>query len=108
MLAWDDQNRREAFYTNRQSSNSHYGPVTPRRVRAPGLHPPQNRPLVGRVPSPGVPIASIMRTAVANLPRQAVDVALMVINLPGQSGIECARQLKALLPKLQIIMLLPE
>ena len=32
----------------------------------------------------------------------------MVINLPGQSGIECARQLKALLPKLQIIMLLPE
>ena len=44
-------------------SNSHYGPVTPRRVRAPGLHPPQNRPLVGRVPSPGVPIASIMRTA---------------------------------------------
>ena len=47
-------------------------------------------------------------TRIANLPRQAVDVALMVINLPGQSGIECARQLKALLPKLQIIMLLPE
>jgi len=34
--------------------------LTPRRVRAPGLHPPQNRPLVGRVPSPGAPISSIM------------------------------------------------
>ena len=44
-------------------NNSHYGPVTPRRVRAPGLHPPQDRPLVGRVPSPGVPISSIMRIA---------------------------------------------
>src|ERR1039458_228020 len=32
------------------ASNSHYGPVTPRRVRAPGLHTLQNRPLVGRVP----------------------------------------------------------
>src|ERR1035441_10745244 len=29
----------------------------------------------------------------------------MDINLPGQSGIECVRRLKALLPKLQIIML---
>ena len=47
------------------SSSSHYGPVIPRRVRAPGLHPPQNRPLVGRVPSPGVPISSIMRIAAA-------------------------------------------
>ena len=36
-------------------SNSHYSPVVPRRVRAPGLHPPQNRHLVGRVPSPGAP-----------------------------------------------------
>ncbi len=44
-------------------SNSHYGHVTPRRVRAPGLHPPQNRPLVGQVPSPGAPISSIMRIA---------------------------------------------
>ena len=44
-------------------SNSHYGSATPRRVRAPGLHPAQNRPLVGRVPSPGVPFSSIMRIA---------------------------------------------
>jgi DNA-binding NarL/FixJ family response regulator len=34
-----------------------------------------------------------------------LDVVLMDINLPRQSGIECARQLKALRPQLQIIML---
>src|SRR6266851_5590772 len=44
--------------------NSHYGRFNRRRVRAPGLHPPQNRLLVGRVPSPGFPIWSTMRTAV--------------------------------------------
>jgi len=44
-------------------SDFHYGPVTPRRVRAPGLHPPQNRHRVGWVPSPGVPISSTMRIA---------------------------------------------
>ena len=43
--------------------------------------------------------------ALANLPRQPVDVALMDINLPGLSGIECVRQLKAALPTLQFIML---
>jgi hypothetical protein len=32
-------------------------------VRAPGLHPAQNRPLVGRVPSPGTPISSTMSIA---------------------------------------------
>ena len=57
------ENLKYLLCTEPDRSNSHYGPVTPRRVRAPGLHPPQNRPLVGRVPSPGVPIASIMRTA---------------------------------------------
>ena len=30
----------------------------PRRVRAPGLHRPQNRHVVGRAPSPGAPISS--------------------------------------------------
>ena len=44
-------------------SHSHYGPIAPRRVRAPGLHPLQNRPLVGRGPSPGVPVSSIMSIA---------------------------------------------
>lgn len=33
------------------------------------------------------------------------DVVLMDINLPGMSGIECVRKLKAALPKLQILML---
>jgi DNA-binding NarL/FixJ family response regulator len=33
------------------------------------------------------------------------DVVLMDINLPKMSGIECVRKLKALLPKLQILML---
>jgi DNA-binding NarL/FixJ family response regulator len=33
------------------------------------------------------------------------DVVLMDINLPQMSGIECVRRLKAMLPKLQILML---
>lgn len=33
------------------------------------------------------------------------DVVLMDINLPGMSGIECVRKLKAAMPKLQILML---
>src|ERR1035438_9772955 len=44
-------------------SNSHFGPVYPRRVRAPGLHEGGFVGGVGRVPSPGVPISSIMRIA---------------------------------------------
>lgn len=33
------------------------------------------------------------------------DVVLMDINLPGMSGIDCVRKLKATLPKVQILML---
>ena len=44
-------------------------------------------------------------TALANLPRQTPDVVLMDINLPGMSGIECVRRLKAGLPSVQIVML---
>jgi DNA-binding NarL/FixJ family response regulator len=33
------------------------------------------------------------------------DVVLMDINLPGMSGIECVRKLKAQMPKVQILML---
>lgn len=43
--------------------------------------------------------------AVAQIPRLTPDVVLMDINLPGISGIECVRRLKAALPQLQIIML---
>jgi DNA-binding NarL/FixJ family response regulator len=58
--------------------------------------------------SPGLQCCGAWRTAEAaleNLPRKPADVVLMDINLPGQSGIECVRRLKSVLPKLQIIML---
>src|ERR1035437_6663449 len=52
-----------SHYTS-TSSNSDYGPVThPPPGEGTRPTPPQNRPLVGRVPSPGTPISSIMRIA---------------------------------------------
>lgn len=42
--------------------------------------------------------------AVEGIPREAPDVALIDINLPGMSGIDCVAQLKALLPKLEVLM----
>ena len=43
--------------------------------------------------------------ALAQLPLKRPDVVLMDINLPTMSGIECVRQLKELLPRVQILML---
>lgn len=43
--------------------------------------------------------------AVAVLPANPPDVILMDINLPKMNGIECVRQLKALIPTAQILML---
>src|SRR5581483_10323172 len=43
--------------------------------------------------------------ALQGLPTHTPDVVLMDINLPGLSGIDCVRQLKALLPSLNILML---
>jgi DNA-binding NarL/FixJ family response regulator len=43
--------------------------------------------------------------ALEELPQQQPDVVLMDINLPGMSGIECVKTLKARQPDLQIIML---
>ena len=43
--------------------------------------------------------------ALASLPALMPDVVLMDIHLPGHSGIVCVAQLKALLPKIQVIML---
>jgi DNA-binding NarL/FixJ family response regulator len=44
-------------------------------------------------------------SALAALPREAPDVVLMDINLPGQSGIECVRQLKPLMRATQFVIL---
>ena len=43
--------------------------------------------------------------AVAHLPQDKPDVVLVDINLAGQSGIHCVRQLKPLMPKTQFLML---
>ena len=43
--------------------------------------------------------------AVEQLPTKAPDVVLSDINLPGMSGIDCVRQLKARMPKTQFLML---
>jgi DNA-binding NarL/FixJ family response regulator len=43
--------------------------------------------------------------ALRQLPAAPPDVVLMDINLPRRSGIECVRQLRGLLPQVQVIML---
>src|SRR5579863_213003 len=44
-------------------------------------------------------------TALKELPRNPPDVVLMDINLPGMKGVECVRQIKAILPEAQALML---
>ncbi len=58
--------------------------------------------------SPGFRCAGAHRSAedaLKRIPREKPDVVLMDLHLPGRSGIECVRELKALLPKLNILML---
>lgn len=43
--------------------------------------------------------------ALRGIPVEKPDVALVDINLPGMSGIECVARLKEQLPKLQVLML---
>src|SRR5437867_4170999 len=43
--------------------------------------------------------------ALEKLPRLPLDVVLMDIGLPGMSGIDCIRELKRLMPGVQIVML---
>jgi DNA-binding NarL/FixJ family response regulator len=44
-------------------------------------------------------------TALKEIPNRAPDVVLMDINLPGMKGVECVRQLKTILPRVQFLML---
>src|SRR6185312_6114737 len=43
--------------------------------------------------------------ALRGIPAEKPDVALVDINLPGITGIECVAKLKAQLPQLQILMI---
>ena len=44
-------------------------------------------------------------SALKEIPHRPPDVVLMDINLPGMKGFECVRQLKAVVPKVQFLML---
>ncbi|MDD5139548.1 MAG: response regulator transcription factor [Verrucomicrobiales bacterium] len=44
-------------------------------------------------------------TALDEIPQQPPDVVLMDINMPGMAGIECVRQLKMIVPAVQVLML---
>ena len=44
-------------------------------------------------------------TALQKLPREAPEVVLMDINLPGMNGVDCVRQLKQVAPAIQVVML---
>src|SRR5436190_12025596 len=46
--------------------------------------------------------------ALRRLPTSTAEVALVDINLPGKSGVELVRKLKALNPRIQMIMLRSE
>jgi DNA-binding NarL/FixJ family response regulator len=43
--------------------------------------------------------------ALEDLPKIKPDIVLMDINLPGMNGVSCVRQLKAVMPEIQVIML---
>lgn len=44
-------------------------------------------------------------SALQSLPKDAPEVVLMDINLPGMNGVECVRQLKQSAPRIQAVML---
>jgi len=48
---------------------------------------------------------STAEEALRRIPEQKPDVALVDINLPGMSGIECVAKLKQTMPDLPILML---
>jgi len=56
----------------------------------------------------GVSCVGVHRSAedaLKNIPFERPDVALVDINLPGMSGIECVAELKSKLPQLEVLML---
>ena len=58
--------------------------------------------------TPGIECVGMYATgeeALRELPKSAPEVVLMDINLPGMSGIQCARELKQLRPTVQVLML---
>lgn len=58
--------------------------------------------------TPGYELAATWgdaESAIRDVAQRPVDIVLMDINLPGQSGIECVRELKRQQPSLQFIML---
>ena len=58
--------------------------------------------------APGFRCVSVYASAedaLRDIPKQNPDVALVDINLPGMSGIECVAKLKNLLPELPILIL---
>ena len=58
--------------------------------------------------SPGFRCVSMYgsaEVALRNLPKDQPDVVLMDINMAGMDGIECVKHLKALMPKVQVVML---
>jgi DNA-binding NarL/FixJ family response regulator len=58
--------------------------------------------------TPGLELISSFsdaETAIEYLPKTPPDVVLMDVQLPKQSGIDCVRQLKPLMPRTQIVIL---
>src|SRR4051794_19256585 len=58
--------------------------------------------------TPGIECVGMYATgeeALRDIPVAVPDVVLMDLNLPGISGIECARELKKLRPGTQVLML---
>ena len=48
---------------------------------------------------------SSAESAIAKLPQENPRIVLVDINLPGQTGIECVRRLKTIMPETQFVML---
>ena len=71
-------------------------------------HESMRESLTALLAEPGLQLLATYCTAedaLAELPKNPPDVALVDINLPGMNGIECVQHLKAELPNLEVLML---